>query len=1055
MQFDSSGCTDKRVINLGGVSFNHITSLGRAAYFQPYDMQAGFYVKDSRIKEVIENGSWSIYFKYKVKKKDLLSSTPIIVYEGKNVYHDFLTIDNKKSFTIHFSTVSYTVKDVEYTFDNEWHTFYVSFEDDTLKFFIDGYLYAVHEGTVLPEFTESFYIGLRYSSSESSNFCGYLNDFNIFEGVVYRENFIPPTKYIYPADVMTNYKNKKYTTKDDFEPDLIDSIEKNREHTANNLIEFQKGYTPRLLKLTWYQIDDGYFKNTEYKFNTVRDRDDGIYINITGIDTSLLTKDEKYFSHNLETALSLKKIHPLMIFINKRFVRLSKIKLVKSDEWYTLFIRDMDKSTVVETLDIILLPFAVIYEEDYGERAEYTPLYVFNDEGLFSPIQSGSSYYYIDKEVNPYIEQIGIREYYAYEPQPEFMKFIWRYGKLETERITDTNGAYMVFRSEEYGSIKPGDKVLLYSGTTLINPEFYNVVGYDLVYFENLDDVALLEGRTVTMQIITDLQDPSTLIYQDLTDIKIIDVEATENRQSVFKIPEIIDEKGIEYRKFLVFKGHVLMEDQNRYVIDYDTHELKLLNPRDYITIGRHLTFIFIKINKVDAGGVLHTKPIFYYTKPEDKHRAKIPVPDGINVYKHNSIVFKNSTLVSPYRYSISNNTITMNDENDVLDEDCNLIVVMLELTHILDDPVTWREKMIKEEISKGNRYILYDLGVSKKIKVTTNNLLCFDSKGFVITNLQGFIYNYNIIKYLRTTTPLETQPTYLTCVYRNDLLENETNLNRFTNDSFLRDYIQGKEEFYEMDSLFDQLVEDFEFKHDKNLTYGENLSKSLDYIVSYNQNKIDEVYEKNSTAYIKYYNTVKFNESLKKKDNGYLISIPRDEYDTNKKRTYPIFFQNGLVPDWIVKEKANNTLVILPNKTPAKDSIRSINFKGLSNFLYPLDTVLKVSKELNRYIRCKIEVKDDKRVELDLYSAIMVIENYRKDILYCKIEVDDITVPEPYHRHVNQDIIECSISVSNTLDIDLITCTIEVPIVYEGTETDISKYTNSYDFFAKIEVLE
>ena len=1054
MQFDPSGCTDKRVINLGGVSFNHLTSLGRAAYFEPYNMQAGFCIKDSKIKEVIENYSWSIYFKYKVKKQDLLDSTPIIVYEGKNVYHDFLTIDNRDSFTIHFSTVSYSVNEVEYTFDNEWHTFYVAFKEDTLKFYIDGFLYTTYKDTVKPDFTEIFYIGAKYNSSECRNYCGYLNDFNIFKGIVFTNNFIPPTNYVYIEDDMVNYKKYKYTTKDDFEKDLIDNIERNREHTSNNLIEYQKGNAPRFLNLTWYQIDDGYFKNLEYKFNTARDIAEGIYINITGIDTSLLTKDDKYFSHNLETALELKKIHPLMIFINKRFVRLSKIKLIKSDSWYTLFIKDMPSSTIVESLDIILLPFAVIYEEDYGERADHTPLYIFNDEGLFSPIQSGSSYYYIDQESNPYIEQIGIREYYAYEPQPEFMQFIWRYGKLETERITDTNGAYMLFRSDEYGQIKPGDKVLLYTGTTLINPEFYNVVGYDLIYFENLDDVTLLEGRTVTMQIITDLQNPSKFIYQDLSNIKVIDVEAIENKQSVFKIPEVVDNDGIEYRKFLVFKGHVLMEDQNRYIIDYDTKELRLLNPKDYITRGRHLTFVFVKVNKVDAGGSLHTKPIFYYIKPEDQYKAKIPVADGINVYKSNSIVFKNSTLVSPYRYSIVDNTIIMNNENDILDEDCNIIVVMLELTHILDDPSTWREKMIKEEINKGNRYILYDLGISKKIKITTNNFLCFDSNGLLITNLQGYVYNYNIIKYLRTTTPLDSQPTYLTCVYRNDLLENETNLNRFENESFLRDYIQGKEEFYEMDSLFDKLMADFEFKHDRNLTYGENLSKSLDYIVSYNQNKIDDVYEKNATAYIKYYNTAKFNANLTKNSNGYSISIPRDEYNGNYKRTYPIFFDNGLLSDWIVKERANDTIVTLTNRIPATDTIKSVNFKGLNNFLYPLDTVLKVSKEANQYIRGRIEVLDDNISELSIYSAIMITESYNKDIILCRIEVDDIIKPEPYHRHINQDI-ECSISVSNIFDKDLFTCKIEIPIEYSGDVIDIGKYINSYDFFAKIEVLD
>lgn len=1050
MQFDSTGCTDRRIINLGGVSFNHSTSLGRAAYFEPYNMQAGFYIKDDKIRDTIENHIWSIYFKYKVKKQDLITSTPIIVYEGKNVYHDFLTIDNKEVFTIHFSTLSYTVKDIDYTFDNDWHTFYMDFIDDILRVYIDGFLYALYENTVKPEFSEAFYIGIRYSNKECENYCGYINDFNIFDDRIYTNNFIPPNTYIYPKDVISNYKKSKYTTVDDFDTDLIESIENNREHSASNLIEYQKGYTPRLLKLTWYQITDGYFDNNQYKFNTNQDLLNGIYINITGIDTNLLTKDDKYFSYNLETALELKKIHPLLIFINKRFVRLSKIQLVKSDDWYTLFIKNIPKDTKVKSLDIILLPFAVIYEEDYGERADYKPLYVFNNEGLFSPIQSGSIYYYINEEINPYIQQIGIREYYNVEPKNNYMHFLWRYGKLETNRITDTNGAYMVFRSDEYGQIKPGDRVLLYNENNLIDPKFYNVVGYDLIYFENIEDVNLLEGKTITMQIITDLQDPSKLIYQDLTDIKVVDVIATEKNQTDFLIPEVMDKDGIEYRKFLVFKGHVLLEDQSRYKIDYDNRELMLLDPKDYCSIGESLTFVFIKVNKVDSGGILHTKPIFYYTTPINESVAIVEVPNKIKLYKHNCMIFRNNILLSPLKYSIENgNTIRSNfNLND------NIIVIMLEMTHILEDPITWREKMIKEELDKGNRYLLYDLGISKRIKITTNNFLCFDSEGYIITNLIGEVYNYNIIKYLKTTTPLETQPTYLTCVYRNDLLDNETNLNRFTNESFLKEYIKGKEEFYEMDNLFDELIEDFNFTHDKDLTYGENLSKSLDYIVSYNQNKIDDVYEKRATSYIKDYNSTKFNESLVKTNSGYNISIPRDKYKTNKYRTYPIFFHNGLLSDWIVKEKANNTVVTLPNRLPATDNIKSINFKGLSNFLYPLNTKLTVNKEVNQSIRGRIMVMNDNNIDYPIYSAIMVIEPYTKDIVFCRIEVDDTIETKPYKRHIEQDIMECSITVSNSVEKD-ISCIIEVPISYEGSETDIQYYGEFYDFVAKVEVIE
>ena len=1072
MQFDRSGCTDKTVINLGGVSFNHTTFLGQAAYFQPYDVQSGFKIVNSHIRQVIENNNWCIYFKYKIRKEDLLPNTPLIVFCKNNEYYEFLTIENAKSFILHIADVPFALTDIDYTFDNEWHTFYAYFEDGHIKFFIDGYLYNLYYTKNKPVFGEIFYIG---TDTITSNFCGYLNDFNIFEGVIYHNNFVPPSNYIYPADIMTNYKDYVYTTPDDFEPELIESIEKNRVHSASRLIEYQKGFCPRFLKLTWYKIQDGYFNSSEYKFN-IKQKDllNGIYINITGIDTTLLTNDDRYFSCNLETALELNKIHPLIVFINKKFVKLSQIKLIRSNEWHTLFIKDMDPKTVVTSLDIILLPFSVIYEEDYGERSDLQPLYIFNDDGSFAPVSTGTVFYYINDKVNTTIKHIGIREYYDLTTvSSQHMKFIWRYGKLETRRIDANNGAFMQFISSEYvdqiisstyeynippsddyGHIIPGTKVILYAGNTIINPAFYRVVGVDLIYFENLDDVELLDGRIVTMQIITDLQEPNPekTILQDLTDIKFTEVEATEDDQSVFEIPESINWYGIGYRKFLVFKDNIILHEYERYTVDYDTNLLKILYPRDYLAKGQHLLFIFIKTDKGDALGRVNPKPVTYLASPNHNNLSQAYINSSIQLTTLNSMIFVNNTFVSPVKYTIENNIITMKDDFQ-FDENDLIFVITIELVNEITDFITPRGRIINKELTKGRRFILYDLGISKKIKISLSNLVCFDQNGKLITDLNGYVYNYNIIKYLETSTPLERYPSYLICVYKEDVPENIANINRFRNEVFLKEYIHGREEFYEMDINFDQLLADFNFEYDQDLTYGENLSKALDYIVSYNQNRIDDVYEKKATAFIKDHDTMKFNQALMSINNGYSISIERDPYETNKQKTYPLFFVDGKLANWQVKEN-HNTTVTLDNKIPNTSVIQSINFRGLHNFLYKLnDSYLSLDKKIIKDIPIKIYV--GKSLSYNLLLARIEIREYANRDFPALIQVSD-PAPQIARIKIRKNILDCTIIVSNRINKN-ITCTIKVPLEIYGEPIDYMDYVRRglyYDLFMQLEVL-
>lgn len=1071
MQFDTNGCTDQRVSSFGGVSFKTPSSTNqlKAAYFEPYNMNAILTIEDKSIKETIENEDWSIYFKYKIKKKDLLEDTPLISYEDEfgNISNSFLTIKDQKYFCID-STVIYYSEDVEYTFDDNWHTFYIYKEDRVLHFFIDGYPNKKYENIVDLHLGSRIYIGGRDDNGIKKNFIGYLDDFNIFNGIIYYHAFVPPSNYIYQKDVISNYKDSLTVHKEDFEPELVDSIEYNREHSSSHLNDLKSFFLPRFLNLTWKQDQDRYFENYNSTFNMKDSK--SIYINITGIDTALLTHDDRYFSSNLETALESNKIWPLLVFINNRFIRLSHIEMVKSDDWYTLIVNKENDISIVESLNIILLPFNVVYEEDYGERADLIPLYIFDKNGKFTPV-NGTTYYYIDEVNNTHMKQIGIREHFVTKeqfpfskaeenPKTDYLRFLWRYGTLELIRKDGEDNAYMQFLStDREGYVKPGDTVLLYSGTTFIQSEFYKVIGYDLLYIENYSKCGIFLDRMITMQVVTDLKetDHNRLLVDDLTDMKIVEVEATTNQQSTFDIPNVVDRNGNRYSKFLIFKGKLLVEDQDRYTIDYDQGIINFTDKRDFVAVGKSITFVFLKIDKVDARGQLYIKPIFHYCKPNQEELNKFTIPTNPSLVpnKNNCFVFVNGTFISPYRYDIVGSELIIDPESGYLfNKNADIVLVMLKLVSALEDPKSWREKMVQNEIAKGYRFILYDLGIPKEIKITTDNFLCFDDDGLLITKVKGKVYNYNIIKRLTTNEPLEHQVRYLTCLYRDDSLSNFANITKFRNETFLKEYIKGREEFYELDDMFDDLIADFDFTHSSDLSYGENLSKSLDYIISYDQNRIDDVYEKKATAFRKSYDITKFNKSLTKVDDKYCLSIPRDEYDTNRYRTYPLFFKNGLLTDWDVEEDGNNTIVSLPLKLSVDDSIESINFRKMSNTIKPLNSIIQPNKEWLYDIHNSILVGEP--YEVHFYADIVVPEIYNKFLLDCSIYVDDLVDAIEVRRDFSKDLFTISITPMVEF-VDFIPCTIEVPQEPEGTIIDYQHYAefgNHYDITCKIEVI-
>ena len=99
------------------------------------------------------------------------------------------------------------------------------------------------------------------------------------------------------------------------------------------------------------------------------------------------------------------------------------------------------------------------------------------------------------------------------------------------------DSAVMYFLAWDNGYIKPGDRVLLYKNTTLVDPSLYRVVGYDLLQFYDYKRMKIKSTDLFTMQIITDTTGTDLHLFQDLADMEFAWVTATEDNQSTFEIP--------------------------------------------------------------------------------------------------------------------------------------------------------------------------------------------------------------------------------------------------------------------------------------------------------------------------------------------------------------------------------------------------------------------------------------------------------------------------------------------------------------------------------------
>lgn len=1035
--FNYNGPTNTDVKTLGGVSFKNTNRLydtdingGRSAFFEPESDKAGLEIIGNSLAAITSHlckprVEFGLYLRYKVKKENLYVSdndatVPIITY----IEHvglkprDLLSINMKDHFMFRISDKEIaTSKKIDYTFDGTWHTLVISKNAGYVNIFIDGILNSTTEcDDTISEIDSAthLYIGYRDDKGKGSHVetfqCGELDDICLTEVPIYVEDFVPPNKYFCGEDSINNYWQEQPVSFGDMPKYIQTTTERKLASTAFHLNEKQMGWLPRRLRIQWHE-EDYLFKHQDYyRLEYSREY---TAISIWGLEQPLLRKNfENRFvdPFNAEKGINEDIIYPFVLFIDKKFVRLSYITIQKSDDYYTFFIKDRlpDKYNMIKSIELILIPFPVLYEEEMGARVDLKPIYVFDKEGYLNPA-NGFTYYYIHPDRAKGMMTTGIIEqnipiepgFNPLDPNGEksedgdgsnssidaaysnkrFLSNYWRYGqfKLSAKR---PDGLLVKFVANDGFSVGPDDKVNIFRNTTLIDTRSYDIVGSDtfMMYTNKapgyMDDIL---DRSITMQIVSDASGMSS-IFNDMTTCKEVTVEATKDKQSTFIIPTAVNKDGVSdtgnsiYRNFLVFKSTVCLNGKDRFRLSYDKKKIILNDTTDFLNKGDTLTFIFVKLTKSDQYGMMHVEPIYLYTtvgsnsvvaRGNSSSYTEVVIPKLRKLYytKNNIMMFVGGTFISPDRYDIIDGKIVSLKEKsfDRFKVGFGVTFVLLRMVNEMEDPTGSRGDIIKEQIRQGNRFVLHDLDIGsievsnkwrggkkerKHVKITLDNFTVFDQLGRYMPRVSGNVYNMNIIKGIKSTEdPMHIVPRYLTCIYSFEKsLGNEANICSFANEGFVKDYIKLYQEFYEIDEDFDRFIADFNIKYSRHERYGQNLMRAINYMMEYNELKFIDLYRQKATIKRLPFDTKRINDKIE--SNGIMgpITMERGVYKDNYGKTFSIFFENGMIPDWYkhIEYDQNQLTLRFKEKIDEKAKIDVLRFEGMNNLLEPLTSVVK-----------------------------------------------------------------------------------------------------------------
>ena len=978
-RFNENGPTNSDITAIGdGLSFSKQSRLyengARTVFFEPFT-NTGLRVQGTSLSTtsnfiggINDERQYCIYFKFKIDLTSRMSTSPIPILSYLSPNTDaatkWLMIEDNSKFVYYLdnNTPFYT-DNCSYVFDGKWHTFLLNRSYGLVQIYLDGFKKSEFEIEGNPNIkgTSAIYIGYIDGVTNRPSF--ELDDICILDHLVYYQNFIPPNKYWVGEDVIENYHMSSVDIGSYMSNAVADQTTQSILYSITNMDELQLNWVPHHLDIVWHEED--YLYNRE-QFQRLTGSSDFRAFRVIGLQQDLLLDSNRFIDlTNAKEAVEDGYMSPFLVFVDKVYYKLSDVYVVKSDEYITLFVdgyNNHDKYNRVQSLDIVLIPFKCIYEEGQPVRNDHPIIYSFNDKGLFD-IVSRYSIYYKDSELAKEIDVGPILIDHKLLGEANLPDSIWRYGYLILQSL-DENTNTAIFRFQSKNNTRrayPADTVILYRNKTSLQNYQFTVTGADLIKFtfQNPQEYRELTHKLISMQILSEsnitLGDES-LSYNQNISMKTVIVRATIDHQIEFPIPEVYDNKGNRYYEYLVFKNGVCLNGKGRYELTIDNN-IKLTSRTDIMNPPSSLTFVFLKSEETNNQFMLyHPMAKYLYTRTGadqvpvvSGHVSKIKIPEYWNVVytKNNIIMFANGSLVIPERYEIEDGYVVMKDDyinsydgQPGFPLNKEVTFVLIKMVTDYDEPYQDRWKEFHQLTKNGHRFILRDLNIDGSIKITSTNLTVFDIEGRYMWPIQCEVFSGNVVKSIKSLQDSSSYlAQYLVCVYSKvKSLENRSHLSIPDNFRFLKEYLMIHQEFFELDKVFKQLSTDYSISLNNQETYHENLTRALFYTMHYNEWLYLDLYKRFSEVQRMTVDPKIINNKLSQNSAKWFL---RSEFKDSSHRSYMIFFENGLLPEWYSSIKYDMNTYELTFNAPLDENsdIELFKFHNMNNTLVQLNS--------------------------------------------------------------------------------------------------------------------
>ena len=202
---------------------------------------------------------------------------------------------------------------------------------------------------------------------------------------------------------------------------------------------------------------------------------------------------------------------------------------------------------------------------------------------------------------------------------------------------------------------------LLFSNTTFIDPERYNIIANDHLQMISAYDKADCVNSAYNMVIFAENKAVANKYTQFTFDI--YDITATVDGQTVFNLPR----KSL-VQDFMIFRGSVIMDQGDRYIWDKDGQKITLTNPYDGFVKGHTMQVVYYR-NKdtvYDRDTIVIRK---FYININTNEYVDLPqaIFNNLAFDYSNLMLFVNTAYLEPSRYTISSTgRLTFTNPKDI-----------------------------------------------------------------------------------------------------------------------------------------------------------------------------------------------------------------------------------------------------------------------------------------------------------------------------------------------------------------------------------------------------